>query len=124
MKPTTTFTGGEAGERLLLMGKCKVHVRRLTLAPGVLDDATGKEDGDEVEDHRILDREHHYSTMVMSASSSSAHHVQPHVHSVEFLLRGKFWVEDSDSETNTEDDEIDQLSCSLHKMSISSPSNR
>jgi hypothetical protein len=31
-------------------------------------------------------------------------------------------VEDSDLDTETDDDEIGWLSCSLHKMSISSPS--
>jgi hypothetical protein len=61
-------------------------------------------------------------TMVLSASSSSARRVHPHAHGVESVLSGKLWVEDSDLYTETDDDEIGWLSCSLHKMSISSPS--
>jgi hypothetical protein len=67
------------------MGKCKVRVRRLTMAPGALGDAGDEDDGDEAEARQIL-------------------------------------AEGSDSETDSDGDEIDRLSCSLHKMSISSPS--
>jgi hypothetical protein len=104
------------------MGKCKVRVRRLTMAPGALGDAGDEDDGDEAEARQILDREHHCRTMVLSATSSSARRVRPNVHDVESMLRGKFWAEGSDSETDSDGDEIDRLSCSLHKMSISSPS--
>jgi hypothetical protein len=43
------------------------------------------------------------------------------VQGVDSLLRGKFWVASYDSATESDSDEVDQLSCSLHKMSISSP---
>jgi hypothetical protein len=104
------------------MGKSKVRVHRLTLAQGAQAGDAGETEADEEEDRRILDREHHCRTMVLSASLSSTRRVRPHVHGVESVLRGKFWAEDSDSDTETDDDEIDRLSCSLHKMSISSPS--
>jgi hypothetical protein len=102
------------------MGKSKVRVRRLTLALGAQVGDAGETEADKEEDRRILDREHHCRTLVLSASLSSARRVRPHVHDVESVLRGKFWPEDSDSDTETDDDEIDRLSCSLHKMSISS----
>jgi hypothetical protein len=38
------------------------------------------------------------------------------------MIRGRFWGEGTDSETDSDNEEIDQQSCSLHKMSISSPS--
>jgi hypothetical protein len=44
------------------MGKCKVRVRRLTLAPGTLGVSEGivEEDGEEAEARQILDQERHY----------------------------------------------------------------
>jgi hypothetical protein len=59
--------------------------------------------------------------MELSPVSSSTLRVQPHVHGVESKLRGRFWMEGSASKTESGGDELDQLSCSLHKMSISSP---
>jgi hypothetical protein len=39
------------------------------------------------------------------------------------MIRGRFWGEGTDSKTDSDNEEIDQQSCSLHKMSISSPSD-
>jgi hypothetical protein len=52
--------------------------------------------------------------------SSSVHRPHVHVHGVESVIRGMFWAEGTDFETESDNDDIDQLSCSLHKMSISS----
>jgi hypothetical protein len=57
------FTSGEVGEVIsTYMGKCKVRVRHLTLAPGTLGVSEGivEEDGEEAEARQILDRERHY----------------------------------------------------------------
>jgi purine-nucleoside phosphorylase len=107
------------------VSKCKVRVRMLTLVLGALGDEAGNnEDASKEDAHRTLDWEHHRRTMEIAAVSSSVRRSQVHVHGVESMCRGKFWVEGSDSETeseNNDSDDIDQLSCSLYKMSISSP---
>jgi hypothetical protein len=53
--------------------------------------------------------------------SSTTWCTHPHVHGVESKLRGRFWAVDSESESESDDEVIDQLSCYMKKMSISSP---
>jgi hypothetical protein len=106
------------------MGKCKVCVHRLALVPGALGDAGGGEgEANNEDERRALDWEHHHQAMEVAAASSSVRHSHATVHGVESVLRGKFWAVCSDSESELDCEEVDQLSCALHKMSISSPTN-
>jgi hypothetical protein len=100
-----------------------VRICRLTLILGVLGEVEGCEegDGDEEDEGRGLDWEHHRRAMVIAAESSSVRRPHSQVHGVESMLRGRFWAARSNSKTKSDCDEVDQLSCSLHKMSISSP---
>jgi hypothetical protein len=116
-----THTG--AGTHTNWMGKCKVRIRRLRLVPGALGGESGNDDEaeDEEEARRILDWEHHHRAMEVKTASSSVSRSHPQVHGVESILRGRFWVEGTDSDSESDKDEVDRLSCSLHKMSISTP---
>jgi hypothetical protein len=106
------------------MGKCKVCIQRLTLAPGAINDEGGRDEKDtDIEvASRILDCEHHHHAMEISVASFSTVRLQSHGHGVESQLRGRFWAADSESEIESDDEVINQLYHSLNKMSISSPS--
>jgi hypothetical protein len=105
------------------MGKCKVRIHRLTLAPGAIGDGKVREElGTVVEEaSRILDQERHHRAMEVLVASSSIRQPHPHVHGVKSQLRGRFWAVDSESESKSEDEVIVQLSRSLDKLSLSSP---
>jgi hypothetical protein len=78
------------------MGKCKVCIRRLTLAPGAIVDAMSHEekDADFEETRWILDRKCHHRVMEVSVASSSTWRSHLHIHVVESQLRGRFWAVD------------------------------
>jgi hypothetical protein len=90
---------------IIVMGRCKVRVRRLTLAPGVL---AGKVEGcaAKVRDEEaklILAREHLQHDLDLSAAASSSRRVWPHVHGVGSRIEGRFWASGSSSESESEE---------------------
>jgi hypothetical protein len=107
------------------MGRCKVRICRLPLAPGALTGWT-RETSNEVQDieaEHILAREHLQHVVDLSVVASSARRVQPHVHGVDGRIKGRFWASNNSSDSDEEDvDMIDWLVNSLGHLSTSSPS--
>jgi hypothetical protein len=88
------------------MGRCKVRIRRLTLAPGAIAgkvDESAAKDLDEMAGH-ILAREHLHHALDLSVAASSSRRVRPHAHGVGSRIEGWFLASDSSSESETEAD--------------------
>jgi hypothetical protein len=69
----------------------------------------------------ILNWEHHHRAMEVAMASVFNEPFASACARVESILRGRFWAEGADSESESDKDEVDRLSCSLHKVSISTP---
>jgi hypothetical protein len=66
------------------MGKCKVRIRRLTLAPGSLGCSVmeEKEADHVVEEDCLRDRELLHNTLEVAIASTSSRKIHPHIHGV------------------------------------------
>jgi hypothetical protein len=94
------------------MGKNKLRVRRLTLAPRIStkdDEEDGDTDGD-----LVLAVEHLHRVVEVAVASSSTR-PKP-VHGVEDRIGRRFWARDSDSDSDV--NEVDHLATSLSKLAI------
>jgi hypothetical protein len=119
----SSVTGGRARGRGA-MGKCKVRIHRLTLAPGDLENRAHdvKLEGLAKEEDRILDHELLKNALEVSIASSSTRKIRSHVHRVNRGISGRFWASGCDSDSD-EDAVIvvDDLVSSMRNLSISSP---
>jgi hypothetical protein len=97
------------------MGKCKLRIRRLTLATRAGSEEPDEDDDKADDDERLLAGEYMHQALEISVASSSSRVVRPHIHGVEDRIGGRFWAMPSDSE------EVDQLACSMNMLSINSP---
>jgi hypothetical protein len=89
------------------VGRCKVRICRLTLAPGALTEwAEEKADEDQdLEAERILAREQPHHALDLSIAASSSQRVPPHVHGVDSRIVGRFWASNSSSDSEAEEDD-------------------
>jgi hypothetical protein len=101
------------------MGKCKLRIRRLTLATRAGSEEPDEDDDKADDDERLLAGEYMHQALEISVASSSSRVVRPHIHGVEDRIGGRFWAMPSDSESDSE--EVDQLACSMNMLSINSP---
>jgi hypothetical protein len=109
------------------MGRCKVRIHRLTLAPGDLENMARhvKQEGLAEEEACIRDRELLHNALEVSIMRSSARKIRPHVHGVGSGIGGRFWTSGCDS--NTDEDEtimVDDLVSSMRNLSITSPAKQ
>jgi hypothetical protein len=76
------------------MGKCKVRVHKLTLAPGSLGSSIAGERAEEQDDEEecLHDREHLHNALEVLITSSSSRKVHPHIHGVVNKIDGHFWA--------------------------------
>jgi hypothetical protein len=93
------------------MGKSKLRVRRLTLAPNAVageSDSNQQRDEEAEEERRMLDREHlrRITEVSLIAGEGKGKHTKPHVHGVEPTWGSKFWASgNDDTSTEASDDE-------------------
>jgi hypothetical protein len=97
------------------MGKNKLRVRRLTLAPRATTEETEKtgEEGKESDGNLFLAVEHLHRVVEVTIASSSMKKTKS-AHGIEDRIGRRFWARDSDSESKA--DEVDHLATCMSKL--------
>jgi hypothetical protein len=97
------------------MGRNKLRVRRLTLAPRATTEETEEdgEEGKESDGNLFLAGEHLHMTVEVAIASSSTKKTKS-AHGIEDRIGRQFWARDSDSES--EADEVYHLATCMSKL--------
>jgi hypothetical protein len=91
------------------MTKCKLRVRRLTLALGCIEQEQAEEEVVDIDEEaaRILAREHLHRAVEISITSSLSQKSGCNIHGVDDRLSGRFWATGNDSDSELESGEED-----------------
>jgi hypothetical protein len=86
------------------MAKCKLRIRRLTMALGALRWSQSEEDDEEIDEEaeRILTNKHLHRAVEISIKSSLAQKTRPHIHGIDDRLTDQFWASGNDSDSGLE----------------------